>query len=108
MIQEVQSWNGQINPWQVSLLQYNFPVYSQININQASLIAVRISQLFPDKGQTLTTDLVYVEWEGEGLVQDEGGDADDAHADPDDGDGHLGAPLSPEHGSGDQDQKTYC
>ena len=49
----------------------------------------------------MTTDLVYIEWEGEGLVQDEGGDADDANADPDDSNGHLGAPLSPEHGSGD-------
>ena len=83
------------------MLQYNFPVYSQININQVSLIAVRFSLLLPDKNQTLTTDLVHVEWEGEGLVQDNGGDADDANADPDDGDGHLGAPLSPEHGSGD-------
>ena len=40
--------------------------------------------------------LVHVMWEGESLMQDEGGDADDAHADPDDGDGHLGALLSPD------------
>ena len=40
-------------------------------------------------------------WEGDGLVQDEGGDADQAHADPDDGDGHLGAPLSPEQQAGE-------
>ena len=62
---------------------------------------LRFSLFFPDKNQPLTTDLVYIEWEGEGLVQDEGGDADDANADPDDSNGHLGAPLSPEHGSGD-------
>ena len=65
------------------------------------MIAVQFSSLFLDKNPILTAHLVHVEREGEGLVQDEGGDADYAHADPDDGDGHLGAPLSPEHGSGD-------
>ena len=44
--------------------------------------------------------LVHVMWEGEGLMQDEGGDADDANTDPDDGDGHLGTLLSPGHGCG--------
>ena len=42
--------------------------------------------------------LVHVMWEGESLMQDEGGDADDANTDPDDGDGHLGALLSPGQG----------
>ena len=34
--------------------------------------------------------------EGDGLVQQQRGDADHPHTDPDDGDGHLGALLCPE------------
>ena len=49
----------------------------------------------------LKTDLVNVADGGEGdsLVEQQGGDADHAHTDPDDGEGHLGAPLRPEHWS---------
>ena len=46
----------------------------------------------------LKTDLVEVAdgGEGDGLVEQQGGDADHAHTDPDDGEGHLGALLCPE------------
>ena len=56
-----------------------------------------------DEEIKLTAHLVDVtmSWEGDGLVQDEGGDADQAHADPDDGDRHLGALLGPEQPSGE-------